>query len=186
MTAFFAAVWSRIKALFATPKRAATTTGAAAVLAAAAAFVGPWEGERNEAYLDRIASPPVWTVCYGETRGVQQGDRYASAQCQQMLIKALETYHAGIAACVPALPQQPGGVQVALTSWTYNVGIGAACGSTAGPAGQCRRLARRMRSAAALEQGRRPRDPRPDQPPRGRAAHLSCSIGGITHVPHYP
>lgn len=130
MTAFFAAVWSRIKALFATPKRAATTTGAAAVLAAAAAFVGPWEGERNEAYLDRIASPPVWTVCYGETRGVQQGDRYASAQCQQMLIKALETYHAGIAACVPALPQQPGGVQVALTSWTYNVGIGAACGST--------------------------------------------------------
>ena len=47
-----------------------------------------------------------------------------------MLIEALEVYHAGLARCVPALPQQPEGVQVALTSWTYNVGISAACGST--------------------------------------------------------
>lgn len=103
---------------------------AAAILAAAVAFVGPWEGERTEAYLDRIASPPVWTVCYGETRGVQQGDRYTPQQCRDMLLEALAVYRDGLIQCIPALPQQPEGVQVALTSWTYNVGIGAACGST--------------------------------------------------------
>lgn len=129
MNAFFAALGAWLRGLVATPKRAAGTASAA-VLAAAAAFVGPWEGERTEAYLDRIASPPVWTVCYGETRGVQAGDRYTSEQCQAMLSEALGDYRTRLTACIPALPDQPQGVQVALTSWSYNVGTGAACGST--------------------------------------------------------
>lgn len=104
--------------------------GTAVVLAAAAAFTGPWEGERTEAYLDRIASPPVWTVCYGETRGVQQGDRYTHEQCQAMFMDALAGFHTALTACIPTLPQQPEGVQVALVSWSYNVGTGAACRST--------------------------------------------------------
>ena len=106
------------------------TTGAAAILAATAAFVGPWEGERTEAYLDRVASPPVWTVCYGETRGVKAGDQYSSAECSAMLMTALGQYRDQLTRCVPTLPMQPEGVQVALTSWTYNVGAGAACVST--------------------------------------------------------
>lgn len=113
-----------------TRRAAPATGGAAAILAAAAAFVGPWEGERTTAYLDRIANPPVWTVCYGETRGVQPGDTYTPQQCQDMLIEALAVYHAELAACIPALTSQPQGVQVALTSWSYNVGTPAACGST--------------------------------------------------------
>lgn len=130
MTSFLTALSAWLKSLFATPKRAATTTGTAAVLAAAAAFVGPWEGERTEAYLDRIASPPVWTVCYGETRGVKQGDRYTSTECSAMLMEALGQYRDQLIRCVPTLPLQSEGVQVALTSWTYNVGAGAACNST--------------------------------------------------------
>lgn len=117
-----------------TRPRAATTGavagGSAAVLAATVAFVAPWEGQRTNAYLDRIASPPVWTVCYGETRGVGPGDRYTPEQCRDMLRAALAEYRREIERCVPALPQQPDGVQVALTSWTYNVGAGAACRST--------------------------------------------------------
>lgn len=127
---FFSTLFGRLSALFRRSKNAAAVTGSAAVLVAAAVFVGPWEGERKEAYLDRIASPPVWTVCYGETKGVKQGDSYTSQQCQDMLIRSLEGYHKQLVACVPSLPQQPQGVQVALTSWTYNVGAGAACGST--------------------------------------------------------
>ena len=92
--------------------------------------MGLCEGERTEAYLDRIAQPPVWTVCYGETRGVKRGDRYTSAQCNDMLMKALDTYRDGLIRCIPTLPQQPEGVQMALVSWSYNVGTGAACGST--------------------------------------------------------
>ena len=112
-------------------KPAKAAKGAAAgVLVAAAAFVGPWEGERTEAYLDRIASPPVWTVCYGETRGVGPGDRYTPAECRAMLMDALDDFYQPLIRCIPTLPQQPEGVQVALVSWAYNVGVGAACGST--------------------------------------------------------
>lgn len=123
-------LWAWIRAAFSTPARAATTTGTATVLIAAAAFVGPWEGERLDAYLDRVASPPVWTVCYGETRGVRPGDRYTAQQCSDMLMRALQDFYDPLARCIPALPQQPQGVQVALVSWSYNVGTGAACGST--------------------------------------------------------
>ncbi|WP_273687135.1 lysozyme [Ketogulonicigenium vulgare] len=132
MQKILASLFAWLQSLFSTPKRAAATSGGAAagLLTAIAVFVGPWEGERLEAYLDRIADPPVWTVCFGETRGVQQGDSYTSAECQQMLIEALAGYHAGLSRCVAALPDQPQGVQVALTSWAYNVGVGAACGST--------------------------------------------------------
>ena len=102
----------------------------AALLLAAAAFVMPWEGLRTEAYLDRLAEPPVWTICYGETRGVTPGLHRSRADCEAGLLAALDSYHQALAACLPGLSAQPVGVQVALTSWTYNVGPGAACGST--------------------------------------------------------
>lgn len=97
---------------------------------AISAFVAPFEGLRTEAYLDRIARPPVWTVCFGETRGVQRGDSYTPEECRQQLLAALLEYQAGLHACLPSLDELPETRQVALVSWTYNVGIGAACGST--------------------------------------------------------
>lgn len=102
----------------------------AALLLAAAAFVMPWEGLRTEAYLDRLAEPPVWTICYGETRGVTAGQKRSRAECEAGLLQALDSYHQALARCLPGLTAQPTGVQVALTSWSYNVGTGAACGST--------------------------------------------------------
>lgn len=110
--------------------KTATGGGAAAILAACAAFVGPWEGLRTDAYLDKIASPAVWTVCYGETRGVGPGDSYTPEECAAMLAAALGEFRDKLAVCIPALPDQPEGVQVALVSWSYNVGTGAACKST--------------------------------------------------------
>lgn len=59
-------------------------------------LVGRWEGKRNTAYLDKIASPAVWTVCCGETRGVKRGDSYTDAQCAAMLGKGLLTYRNGL------------------------------------------------------------------------------------------
>lgn len=111
-------------------KKAVAGVTAGAFTAAAVAFVGPWEGQKTEAYLDRIANPPVWTVCYGETRGVQRGDRYTPEQCKAMLAVALQEYHDDLAKCIPALPQQSVEVRVALSSWAYNVGVGAGCSST--------------------------------------------------------
>ncbi|WP_243698782.1 lysozyme [Paracoccus alkanivorans] len=126
---FLSTLLAWLKSLVSTKRKAATTTGTAAILAAAAAFVGPWEGERTEAYLDSVASPPVWTVCYGETRGVKAGNRYSSAECSAMLMEALDEFRDRLITCIPSLPQQPEGVQVALVSWSYNVGTGAACSS---------------------------------------------------------
>ncbi|MDR6266531.1 lysozyme [Roseobacter sp. N2S] len=68
----------------------------AAFLLAAFPIVSQWEGKENRAYLDRIASPPVWTVCYGETRGVKQGDYYSDAQCRVMLERGLIEYRNGL------------------------------------------------------------------------------------------
>ena len=65
-------------------------------LAVATPLVAKWEGKKNIAYLDTIASPPVWTVCYGETRNVKQGDRYSDAQCAAMLGAGLLTYRNGL------------------------------------------------------------------------------------------
>jgi GH24 family phage-related lysozyme (muramidase) len=67
-----------------------------AFLVVAIPFVGQWEGLRNHAYLDRIASPPVWTVCYGETKGVKRGDYYTDKECADMLGRELVEYRASL------------------------------------------------------------------------------------------
>lgn len=146
-----------IRSLFGSPKRATATTAAAGVLAATAVFVGPWEGLRTSAYIDPVGVP---TVCYGETRGVQMGDSYTPAECKAMLEAALVEYRDGVVACIPDLPEQPEGVQVALVSWTYNVGIGAACGSTLARLanaddwrGACNQLPRWNRGGGRVIQG---------------------------------
>lgn len=97
-------------------------------------LVAKWEGKENVAYLDRIASPPVWTVCHGETRGVEQGDIYTDAQCAAMLQKGLVTYRNGLHEHFTdttkgerLTPER----DAAYVSLAYNVGIAGAGRSTA-------------------------------------------------------
>ncbi len=109
--------------------RKRTVGGAAAVCIAAAAFIGPWEELRTKAYPDALARN-IPTVCYGETRGVKLGDVYTKLECHNMLAKAVKQFHDGLRRCLPELDNIPIGAQVAFTSWSYNVGTGAACRST--------------------------------------------------------
>lgn len=98
------------------------------VAAMVVAVVGGFEGLRLNAYPDPATKGPPWTVCYGETSGVKRGDSHSIAECKAMLIKSLEKYANGIEACVKVpLPDRR---FVALTSFAYNVGVGAACGSS--------------------------------------------------------
>lgn len=99
---------------------------AAVSIAASAAFVGPWEGLRTQAYQDIVG---VWTVCFGETKGVKRGDQYTPAECSAMLEKELHQYAADLGKCLKA--PLPEGAAVALLSLSYNIGTGAACKSTA-------------------------------------------------------
>lgn len=99
--------------------------GSTVALASAISFIGQWEGLRTEAYRDIVG---VWTVCYGETRGVQPGDSYTVAECDAMLAREIIAYEAQLDRCLTTTV--PVGMKIALVSWSYNVGAGAACRST--------------------------------------------------------
>ena len=107
-------------------KRSATAL--AAVLALSYGGLETWEGVETRAYWDSLGS--VWTVCLGETRGVKRGDSYTEAQCKTMAESGLKAQVAVLDACIPTLPAAPVEVQAATMVWAWNVGTGAACGST--------------------------------------------------------
>lgn len=88
-------------------------------------LVSHWEGRSLRAYQDIVG---VWTICDGETKGVEPGDVATPAECGSMLARNLRTYEAGLDRCLTY--PVPGEMKVALVSWTYNVGVGAACSST--------------------------------------------------------
>ena len=106
---------------------AAGVTGVSAAMALAVSFIGGWEGLRTEAYQDIVG---VWTVCYGETRGVQPGDEYSVAECDDMLRTEILAFERNLDRCLEREEDIPPGMKVALVSWAYNVGTGAACRST--------------------------------------------------------
>lgn len=99
--------------------------GSVALTALATGFISLWEGRELQAYRDIVG---VWTICDGETKGVKPGDVATPAECNSMLARNLRTYEAGLDKCLTA--PVPGPAKVAFLSWTYNVGVGAACGST--------------------------------------------------------
>lgn len=101
--------------------------GSAAAIALAISFIGGWEGLRTTAYQDIVG---VWTVCYGETRGVDPGDSYTVAECDDMLAREILAFEAELDRCLTREAEMPVGMKVALVSWAYNVGTGAACRST--------------------------------------------------------
>lgn len=93
----------------------------------AVATIGAYEGLRLASYRDVIG---VWTVCYGETRGVKPGMRFTKAQCDTKLVDGLADFEAGMRRCLTnpdAIPDKP---YVAFLSLAYNVGTGAFCKST--------------------------------------------------------
>lgn len=129
--------------------------GSGVALSAAVAFVGGWEGLRTSAYQDVVG---VWTVCYGETKGVTPEDRYSRAECDAMLAREILAYEAALDRCLRA--EVPLGMKIALVSWTYNVGARAACASTlvrkanAGDlVGACHELSRWNRAGGRVWRG---------------------------------
>lgn len=98
--------------------------GVLAFLLAAVAFIAPWEGMEKVPYRDMVG---VLTWCYGETRGTPKAE-YTEAECAAMLATGIGQFYDGLMRCVHTPLTQ--GQAVAVTSWAYNVGLGAACSST--------------------------------------------------------
>lgn len=101
-------------------------TLSAAALAALLALASQWEGKKNTAYQDIVG---VWTICYGETAGVKNGDRYTDSQCRDMLKASTAEHWDKVSPCVTG--KLSDGEQVAIADLAYNVGPGAVCKSTA-------------------------------------------------------
>ena len=128
----------------------------AAVLALGASLIVPFEGRSLVAYLDPVGVP---TICAGVTPGVKLGDTATPAECS-----ARETAEMGgvlkrLGACIKRPLSNP--QWAALTSWAYNVGTGAACGSTlvrmvnagAAPADWCQQLHRWVYAGGSVYNG---------------------------------
>ncbi|MER9912780.1 lysozyme [Mesorhizobium sp. M0050] len=94
----------------------------------AVALIGGFEGLRQNAYPDPATGGKPWTVCYGETMNVHKGDYHSISECKAMLVESLQKYANGIENCV--IVPLPDDRFVALTSFAYNVGVGAACKSS--------------------------------------------------------
>ncbi|TDR94215.1 lysozyme [Enterovirga rhinocerotis] len=98
-----------------------------AVGALSVATVGGFEGLRTRAYQDQVG---VWTLCYGETRGIRKGMTRTKAQCDAMLLKALDEFATSMERCVPSTKTMPAQRYVAHLSLSYNIGQAAYCRST--------------------------------------------------------
>jgi lysozyme len=94
----------------------------------AARFVAKWEGWLPNAYLDTIASPPVWTIGYGHTGGVKPGERWSKAKGLRVLTRDLRSTARAVdrSVRVKLTVRQ----RIALISLVFNCGPGAIEGST--------------------------------------------------------
>lgn len=97
---------------------------ATAVILLTTTFLMPWEGKKNYAYLDTIAKPHVWTVCYGETdpKYAYKGAYYTDKQCHEMLVKRVTSFYEDMSriADVDVIPVS---VQASLLELLYNIGF---------------------------------------------------------------
>lgn len=109
---------------------AAVTAGMSLVTFTATTLTMPWESKENVAYWDALGG--VWTVCYGETLNVKQGDRYTDRQCLDMLLRRMERdYERPLRACLQGYDGIPFSVKASFLDLAYNVGAPAVCRSTA-------------------------------------------------------
>lgn len=93
----------------------------------AARFVAKWEGWLPTAYLDTIASPPVYTIGYGHTGGVTAGETITRAQGLRILTRDLRTAARAVKRSIHV--KLTARQRIALISLAFNCGPGAVEGS---------------------------------------------------------
>jgi lysozyme len=95
------------------------------IVLSGAYLVAPFEGKRNPAYPDPVG---IWTICYGETKGVKRGDYKTDEECLESLAEELSIHHKQMMPYikVPLSEKE----EAAYLSFTYNVGVGAFSKST--------------------------------------------------------
>jgi lysozyme len=98
-----------------------------AAVAMAVALIGGYEGLRLNSYRDVIG---VWTVCYGETRGIRKGMTFTRAECDEQFSDGLVEFERGMRKCLLRPDDIPIKPYIAFMSLSYNIGVGAFCKSS--------------------------------------------------------
>lgn len=88
--------------------------------ALATEFIASWEGKRLTAYR---CSAGIWTIGYGHTKGVREGDTCTEEQANAWLIDDIRETQSLLAHYVNVPVSE--GEFVALISLAFNVGVGA-------------------------------------------------------------
>ena len=78
-----------------------------------------FEGFEPRAYL---CPANVWTIGYGRTKNVKEGDELTELQAERDLLEELEEFGHQVSSTVKVSLEQS--QFDALTSWTYNLGVG--------------------------------------------------------------
>lgn len=95
-------------------------------------LIRPWEGRELKAYYDTLARPAVWTICDGDTDNVRPGMVETPAGCDKRLrTRVVRDFYGPLTKCIAGFDAKPVGWGAAMISLAYNVGVGAACKSTA-------------------------------------------------------
>lgn len=113
-----------------TTKKAGKGAAVAAGIALAATIAAPQEGYRAYAYRDPVG---VLTYCYGETQNAKDavGRKFSEAECRALLERRMVHYEQGNAKCVANYETLDVYTQAAFNDFSYNLGNGAFCRSTA-------------------------------------------------------
>ena len=104
-----------------------TRTSIAALVISASALVGIAvnEGYVGQTYKDVVGVP---TIGFGETQGVKPGQTTTPPQALRKLLESADKSAAGIKQCITVPITQ--GEYDAYLSLSYNIGVGAFCGSS--------------------------------------------------------
>jgi lysozyme len=84
-------------------------------------LVAEFEGFRAKAYR---CPAGVWTIGYGETKGVKPGDVVTEEAAKAQLAKRLDEFQRGVVKSLNGAATTPNQLD-AMTSLAYNIGLGA-------------------------------------------------------------
>lgn len=83
-----------------------------------------FEGCKLKAYPDPGTGAEPWTIGYGSTRGVKQGDVITQEQAEELLLEEAQEYLDEALRLSPRLRSATPGQQAAIASFVYNCGAG--------------------------------------------------------------
>jgi lysozyme len=96
-------------------------------LAIAVDLIKQKEGCRLKAYQDIVG---IWTIGYGETKGVKPGDEWTQAYADERIKARVKEFMDGVLKACPQLWLESPNRLAACTSLAYNIGLEAFAGST--------------------------------------------------------